>query len=86
MKKTKRKSETKNHQLLHNTKRKLVILSASQLMSLCEVYQHQLALVNSFNQPFEIAHLNKLFKGKPKGTPMWGTHHLEVLKRYHLRL
>ena len=26
------------------------------------------------------------FKGKTKGTPLWGTHCLKVLKRYHLRL
>ena len=25
-------------------------------------------------------------KGKTKGTPLWGTHRLKVLKRYHLRL
>ena len=26
------------------------------------------------------------FKGKTKGTPLWGTRRLKVLKRYHLRL
>ena len=27
-----------------------------------------------------------IVKGKTKGTPLWGTHRLKVLKRYHLRL
>ena len=28
----------------------------------------------------------EVFKGKTKGTPLWGTHCLKVLKHYHLRL
>ena len=30
--------------------------------------------------------LDSRVKGKTKGTPLWGTHRLKVLKRYHLRL
>ena len=29
---------------------------------------------------------NFTLKGKTKGTPLWGTRRLKVVKRYHLRL
>ena len=34
----------------------------------------------------EMEAVGVIFKGERKGTPLWGTHRLKVLKHYGLRL
>ena len=44
-------------------------------------YSYLIIKINNYNELPTF-----LLKGKTKGTPLWGTHCLKVLKRYHLRL